>query len=125
MAGGHVFRRADGHRPLLLESFVDTSRFTGTCYRAANWIWIGRTKGRGRQDRFMKRAETVKDIYVYPLEKDFRLKMGLSEDNGLGALDLSAGIGEANWAEKELGDAPIGDARLSHRLVEIAADKAQ
>lgn len=119
------FEARYGHRPLLLESFVDTSHYTGTCYRAANWIWIGRTKGRGRQDRLRKRAETVKDIYVYPLEKDFRLKMGLSEDSGLGALDLSAGIGEAHWAEKEFGDAPIGDARLSHRLVEIGADKAE
>jgi len=114
-----------GHRPVLLESFVDSSHFSGTCYRAANWLWVGRTKGRGRQDRLGKKQETVKDIYVYPLEKDFRLKMGVSPDSGPDALDLSDGIGDGNWAEKEFGNAPIGDARLSCRLVEIAADKAE
>ena len=44
------------HRPLLLESFVDISSFKGTCYRASNWQWVGRTKGRGRQDRRLARA---------------------------------------------------------------------
>jgi len=58
------FEARYGHRPLLLESFVDTSRFTGTCYRAANWIWIGRTKGRGRQDRFMKRPARTAEVSV-------------------------------------------------------------
>ena len=51
-----------GHRPLLLESFVDTTHYRGTCYKAANWQWIGRTKGRGRQDLLKKHEETVKDI---------------------------------------------------------------
>jgi hypothetical protein len=40
-----------GYRPLLVESFVDTERYSGTCYQAANWLAIGTTKGRGRQDR--------------------------------------------------------------------------
>src|SRR5207237_4212263 len=40
-----------GHRPLLLEPLVDASRFRGTCYRAANWIYVGQTTGRGRMDR--------------------------------------------------------------------------
>jgi hypothetical protein len=72
-----------GYRPLLLESFVDTDHFQGTCYRAANWQWIGRTKGRGRQDHLKKNPETVKAIYVYPLEKDFRSWLGLPEGSGL------------------------------------------
>ena len=114
-----------GYRPLVLESFVDTSYFTGTCYRAANWQWIGRTKGRGRQDRLRKEEETIKDIYVYPLEKDFRIKIGLPEDSGLGALALSVGIDGEDWEEKEFGGAKLGDKRLSRRLVEIGADKAE
>jgi len=54
------FEARYGHRPVLLESFVDTSHYTGTCYRAANWQYIGRTKGRGRQDVFRKRLVLVK-----------------------------------------------------------------
>ncbi len=119
------FEARYGYRPLLLESFVDTSKYKGTCYQAANWHWIGRTKGRGRQDRLRKNEETIKDIYVYPLEKDFRQKLGLPKDSGLDALELSAGIDDENWAKNEFGDAPSGDKRLSRRLVEIAADKAE
>lgn len=119
------FETRYGHRPMLLESFVDTSFYKGTCYKAANWQWIGRTKGRGRQDRLRKKEETIKDIYVYPLEKDFRIKIGLPQGSGLDALDLRAGIDGENWTEKEFGDAPLGDKRLSRRLVEIGADKAE
>ena len=113
-----------GHRPLLVESFVDISRYKGTCYRAANWQWIGRTKGRGRQDLLKKCKETVKDIYVYPLDKDFRIKIGLPVNSGLGALNLCSSIDSKHWAENEFGGASLGDKRLSDRLVEIAIDKA-
>ena len=57
------FEQLYGYRPYLLESFVDSARFAGTCYRAANWMRVGRTKGRGRQDRFRQAKETVKEIY--------------------------------------------------------------
>lgn len=113
-----------GHRPLLLESFVDTTHYRGTCYKAANWQWIGRTKGRGRQDLLKKHDETVKDIYIYPFDKDFRIKMGLPENSGLGALDLHFGIDGGNWAENEFGGSPLGDHRLSNRLVEIGHNQA-
>jgi hypothetical protein len=113
-----------GHCPLLLESFVDTSHYRGTCYKAANWQWIGRTKGRGRQDLLKKHEETVKDIYVYPLDKDFRIKMGLPENSGLGALDFHSGIDGGNWAENEFGGSPLGDQRLCNRLVEIGHNQA-
>ncbi len=60
-----------GYRPLLLETLVDPSRFRGTCYRAANWIHLGRTQGRGRMDRDNRaRGRAVKDIYVFPLCRD-------------------------------------------------------
>ena len=99
--------------PWLVESFVDTSRFSGTSYRAANWIRVGQTKGRGRQDRFSKRRETIKDIYVYPLEKDFRDRLGLAKGVGLGPLGPADGLDGENWAKQEFGGAPLGDARLS------------
>jgi hypothetical protein len=61
-----------GHPVLLVETFVDSSRFTGTSYIAANWAHVGRTRGRGRQDRFHRAGEPVKEIFVYPLRPSFR-----------------------------------------------------
>ncbi len=51
--------------------------------------------------------------------------MGLSEDSGLGAINISTGIGGEKWAENEFGNAPLGDERLSNRLVGIASAKAE
>ena len=80
---GMVLRRIEGdfqaqygYRPWLIESFVETERFAGTSYQAANWIEIGKTKGRGRQDRGHRNAKTVKAIYGYPLAADFRRRRG-------------------------------------------------
>jgi len=114
-----------GYRPWLVESFVDTQVFSGTCYRAANWIAVGMTKGRGRQDRFNKHALSAKAIYVYPIEKNFRKRMGLSPDVGLGALQPTDGLDGNDWAENEFGGALLGDVRLSKRLVKMAAAKAE
>jgi hypothetical protein len=62
-----------GHRPLLLETLVDAARFRGTCYRAANWIHVGQTTGRGRMDReHASHGRAIKDIYLYPLARDAR-----------------------------------------------------
>ena len=59
--------------PLLLETLVDISRFNGTCYRAANWIDLGLTQGRGRMDRHTQRqGHSPKRIFVYPLHRDAR-----------------------------------------------------
>jgi hypothetical protein len=60
-------------RPLhLVETFVDTSRFTGACYRAANWLELGQTTGRTRQDRSHRMAVPPKRVLVYPLQPAFR-----------------------------------------------------
>jgi hypothetical protein len=65
-----------GHRPLLLETLVDATRFRGTCYRAANWIYVGQTAGRGRMDRKHKaHGRGIKDIYIYPLVRDVRQRL--------------------------------------------------
>jgi hypothetical protein len=65
-----------GCRPLLLETLVDAARFRGTCYRAANWIHVGQTAGRGRMDHEHKaHGQAVKDIYVYPLVRDARRRL--------------------------------------------------
>ncbi|MCF6334628.1 MAG: DUF4338 domain-containing protein [Spirochaetales bacterium] len=61
-----------GYRPVLLETFVESRRFRGTCYKAANWIHVGQTQGRGKLDRKHLNAVQIKDIFLYPLDKQFR-----------------------------------------------------
>ena len=56
----------------LLETFVDRQRFAGTCYRAANWICLGQTQGRGRQGPRGVLSTSLKDVYLWPLHPDFR-----------------------------------------------------
>jgi hypothetical protein len=119
------FERQFNDRPLLVESFVDSGASSGACYRAANWIPVGQTKGRGRQDRSRTSVLSIKAIYVYPIEGDFRKRMGLSANAGLGALSPVDGLETNLWAQNEFGGAPLGDVRLSRRLVNVAADKAE
>lgn len=64
-----------GHPVHLVETFVDRSRFKGTCYRAANWICVGQTQGRTRQDRDRAISVPIKDVHLYPLTPDFREKL--------------------------------------------------
>jgi len=64
-----------GHPLYALETFVDRDRFKGTCYRAANWLRLGSTQGRTRNDRNHCLRATVKDVYLYPLIPDFRREL--------------------------------------------------
>ena len=63
------------YRPVLLETFVDGERFSGTSYRAANWLWVGRTQGRGKNDRDHQQNLPVKEVFLYPLRKEFRERL--------------------------------------------------
>jgi hypothetical protein len=67
-----------GHPVYLLETFVERTYFRGICYRAANWRFIGQTKGRTRNDRHNAIRVPIKDVYLYPLTKNFR--EGLQSD---------------------------------------------
>jgi len=60
-----------GHPLVLAETFVERERFRGTAYRAANWKCVGATTGRTRQDRYTSIVAPVKDIYLYPLRRDY------------------------------------------------------
>ena len=59
-------------QPVLMETFVEHERFTGTCYRAANWIHVGQTKGRGKLGPTGVKSVPIKDIFLYPLVRNFR-----------------------------------------------------
>jgi hypothetical protein len=62
-----------GHDLALVETFVETERFKGSAYAAANWICVGQTLGRGRNDRSHDQAAPIKTIWLCPLRQDFRL----------------------------------------------------
>jgi Domain of unknown function (DUF4338) len=68
-----------GHQIYLLETFVEQNRFRGTCYKAANWIFVGSTKGLGRNSIRGGKSIPIKDIYIYPLKSDFRKKLCLED----------------------------------------------
>jgi hypothetical protein len=64
------------HHPIhFLETFVDTQRFRGTCYKAANWIYLGQTTGRGKDDQTHQPNRSLKAVWGYPLSKNFRSLM--------------------------------------------------
>lgn len=99
-------------RPVLVETFVNPSRFRGTCYRAANWRPIGLSSGR--------RDGIKKEILLYPLASNWQTTLCAEPEIRLGD---SAGIqSPSNWAEQEFGSVQIYDNRLKQRLYTIAQD---
>jgi hypothetical protein len=64
-----------GHCVYFAETFIDRSRYRGTCYRAANWQYLGQTQGRGKDDLTHSANRTVKDILGLPLCRDFRERL--------------------------------------------------
>lgn len=101
---------AYGVRPVLVESFVERDRFAGTSYRAANWIELGVTRGRGRQDAAHARAVPVKRVFVYPLDRRFRELLTREP--------VHAPRTAGDWATCEFGAVDLGDRRLTQRLVQ-------
>ena len=70
------WQRLYQHPVYFLETFVDLERFQGTCYRAANWIYLGRTTGRGKDDQTHRPNRSLKAVFGYPLCRDFRRRLG-------------------------------------------------
>ena len=106
------------------ETFVDESEHAGTSWRAANWVRVGETAGRGRQDRSYAVAETRKAVYMYALEPAWRERLAVPAP-ALVPLAPGGGLDAESWAQNEFGGAPLGDARLSARLVASARLLAQ
>ncbi len=69
------WERRYGYRPVLLETFVEAERFSGTCYRAANWTCVGQTQGRGKLGDHRLGQVPIKTVWVYPLAKKFRVQL--------------------------------------------------
>ncbi len=99
-----------GYAPVLVETFVDP-RFRGCCYRAANWIKIGKTTGR---------RGPAKRIYVYPLQSDWQSMLRTEPANRLGERPPRADA--EGWVEQEFGAVDLYDPRLRRRLYSLATD---
>lgn len=121
---GADFERRYGFDPWLLESFVNTEAYEGTCYQAANWVCVGESIGRGRNGPV---APTVprKDIYVYELNRRWRQDMGIvPKSEQITPLSLEESLGNAQWVTAEFGSADLGHQDSTARLVRIAQAKA-
>jgi hypothetical protein len=79
------WQRLYEHPIYFLETFVDTERFRGTCYRAANWVLLGKTTGRGKQCNSYVPNRSIKEVLGYPLTKHFRQHLGEAKDESLQA----------------------------------------
>ena len=107
------------YRPWLVETFVGPAH-DGASFKAANFVWVGHTAGRGRQDRDHARARPVKSVYMYELEPHWRRRLGVARVAAAPALGPAEGLDSAAWTGNEFGGAPLGDQRLSARLVKSA-----
>ena len=123
-AVGDDCERVYGYRPWLLETFVDETEQSGASVRAANWIRVGETCGRGRGDRTHAASETRKAVYMYALEPGWRARLAAPAP-GVAPLAAGDGLDAASWAGHEFGGARLGDARLSARLVQSARHMAE
>ena len=107
-----------GEKLALLETFVDSSVYKGTCYKAANWIKVGKTVGRGRFEKYHRHDKPSKDIYVLPLSSNFRQELGGKEEK-----IKEREVIEDNWIAEEFSNLQIGDKRLEERAKKIIASR--
>jgi hypothetical protein len=121
---GADFERRYGFEPWLLESFVNTEAYEGTCYQAANWLCVGESIGRGRNGP-IEPTVPRKNVYVYELNRRWRQAMGIvPKSEQISALSVEESLRNAQWVEAEFGAAELGHRDATQRLVHIAQAKA-
>lgn len=129
MAEGRVgrdFARRYGFEPWLLESFVNTEAYEGTCYQAANWLSLGESTGRGRNDSSHEAHGAPKEVYVYELSRRWRQQMGIvAKSERLAPLSLEQTLQSEGGVEAEFGEAELGHQDATQRLLRIAQAKAR
>jgi hypothetical protein len=109
-----------GYAPVLAETFVDPSRFAGTCYQAANWLWVGQTVARPTAYPNGKVAEGPKDIYLYPISDHW--KQVLCAEPEVALCSSPGPEAPSDWTEEEFGRVQFFDQRLKERLFTLATD---
>jgi hypothetical protein len=114
------WRQRYGYELLLVETFIDAKQYRGTCYRAANWMEVGQTQGRGRQDARHRCSSSVKRVFMYALDAKAKQRLCTAK------LQTPAPVRRhrisTDWAEEEFGSAQLGHERLRKRLLKIASD---
>jgi hypothetical protein len=113
------WRQRYGYEPLLVETFIEAARFAGTCYRAANFVEVGKTQGRGRQDCHNQRRLSIKRVLMYAWSQ--QAGQHLRRVEAPRRRPAPAG-GAKDWAEGEFGRARLPDQRLRKRLLTMARD---
>src|SRR3990172_691145 len=108
----HDWERRYGIRPVMVETFVDPNRFAGTCYKAANWRYVGDTAGR--------RDGMAKKIFLYPLDR--RWRKVLCAEPPIRLAEKPRPEAPEHWAEEEFGTVRLYDDRLKRRLYTIAQE---
>jgi hypothetical protein len=121
---GRDFKNRYGIEPWLVESFVDRERYWGSCYRAANWLYLGATAGRSRSGP-KKPVTSRKDVYLWELNPYWRREMGLSgRVEQIEPLDVAEAVDNHRWIEAEFGGVKFGHQDAEKRLLRIVAAKA-
>ena len=122
---GADFKGRYGLEPWLLESFVNTQAYEGTCYQAANWLSLGRSTGRGRNGPHHTEG-APKEVYVYELNRRWPEQMGIvPKSQRIRALSLEESLCNQHWVEAEFQGADLGHQDTTERLLRIAQAKAR
>ncbi|MDA2927618.1 IS4 family transposase [Acidobacteria bacterium AH-259-G07] len=122
---GRDFAQRYGFEPWWVETFVDRERYSGTCFRAANWRYIGASQGRGRSAP-NRQVTSCKDLYLYELKPDWRRSMGLpvpSEE--IEPVKVQEALQSESWVADEFGQVDFGHKATERRLLRIVGSKAE
>ena len=122
---GHDFAQCYGFEPWWVETFVDSERYSGVCFRAANWLYIGASKGRGRSAP-NRQVTSRKDLYLYELKPDWRRSMGLpAPSEEIQQVSVQEVLQSESWVADEFGEVDFGHKATEQRLLRIVRSKAQ
>ena len=108
-----------GYAPWVIETFVGPEH-QGTCLRAAGFLPVGQTTGRGRHAKTLARTRTIKTVFVYALDRTWRKQLGVPTVEVFPKLEVGAGLNSDDWAQQEFGSAQLGNKRRTARLVRCA-----
>lgn len=102
-----------GIKPVLLETYVDRARYTGQSLAASNWLRVGCSTGRGRLGQ--TGAQSIKDVWLYPLDPKARVKLQAEAARPLTPCTLEQSLAQTDWCARELQTLDLGDHRRNER----------